>query len=66
MSTGAEREGPDYITHFFVSLGGVINCRMYKLTLSDYALVTLQLTVTLSDLVQRFIAGPPLFDGGGD
>jgi hypothetical protein len=39
------------ITYVFVSLGAVIICRLSKLTLSDQAQVTLQLTVCLSDLV---------------
>ena len=35
----------------FIFLGSVIICRLYKLALSDPAQVTLQLTVSLSDLV---------------
>jgi len=36
-----------------------IICRLYKVTLSDQAQVTLQLTLSLFDLVLRFLAGPP-------
>jgi hypothetical protein len=43
--------GPDNIAYVFVFLGSVIICQVYKLTLSDQAQVTLQLTVSLSDLV---------------
>ena len=39
------------VTYVFVSLGSVTICRLYKLTLSHQAQVTLQLTVSLSDLV---------------
>ena len=39
------------ITYIFVCLGSVIICRLNKLTLSDQVQVTLQLTVSLSDLV---------------
>jgi len=37
-----------------------IICRLYKVSLSDQAQVTLQLTVSLFDLVSKFLAGPPL------
>jgi hypothetical protein len=38
-------------------------CRLYKPTLSDQAQVTLQPTVSLSDFVQRLLAGLSLLDG---
>ena len=37
---------------------------MYKLDISDQAQVALQLRVSHSDLVYRFLAGPPLRGGG--
>jgi hypothetical protein len=43
--------GPNYVAYVFVFLGRIIMCRLYKLTLSDEAQVTLQLTVSLPDLV---------------
>ena len=43
--------GPDYVACVFVFLGSIIIRRLYKLILSDQARVTLQLRVTLSDLV---------------
>jgi hypothetical protein len=42
--------GLGYVAYFFVFLGGIIICRLYRLTLSDQAWVTLQLTVSPSDL----------------
>ena len=48
---------PEYVTHVFVFLGSIIICRLYKLTISDQAQVTVQLRVSLSDLVSRFLAG---------
>jgi hypothetical protein len=64
--TGAWRfgRGPGYIAYVFVFLGSIIICRRYRLTLSDQAQVTLKLGVSLSDLVQRILAGPPLLGGG--
>ena len=44
---------------FLLFLGSTVACRLYKLTLSYQAQVTLQLRVSLSDLVQRFLVGPP-------
>jgi hypothetical protein len=43
--------GPEYVVYVFVFLDSIIICRLYKLTISDKAQVTLQLTVSLSDLV---------------
>jgi hypothetical protein len=57
--------GPDYFAHVFAFLGSIIICRLYKLTLSRQAEVTLQLKVSLSDLVLKFLAGLPLLGGGG-
>lgn len=61
----ARRSGrrPDYIKYIFVFLGHTTICRSYKLTLSDQAQVSLQLTVWLSDLAERFLAGPLLLRG---
>jgi len=53
-----------------VSIGSTIIRRLYKLTLSDQPQVILQLTVGLSDLVQRFFCrsafagGPKNFSTG--
>jgi hypothetical protein len=51
--TGARRSGrgPAYVSYVFVFSGSIIVCRLYKLTLSDQAKVTLHLTVSLSDSV---------------
>jgi hypothetical protein len=49
--------GPDYVAYVFLFLCSIIICRLYKLALSDQAQVTLQLTVSLSDLVCRFVTG---------
>jgi len=55
----AFRKGPNiYVTYAFVFLGRIIICRLQTLTLSDQAHVTLQLKVSVSDLVQRLLAGP--------
>jgi hypothetical protein len=43
--------GPDYVAYVFVFLGSIIVCRVYKLTLSDQAQITLPLTVSFCDLV---------------
>jgi hypothetical protein len=37
--------GSDYVAYVYVFLGSIITCRLYKLTLSDRAQVTLQLRV---------------------
>jgi hypothetical protein len=42
---------PDYIAHIFVFVGNVVICRLYKLILSNNAQVTLQMRVSLSNLV---------------
>jgi hypothetical protein len=49
--------GPDFISYFCVSR---LNnyCRLYKLTFSDQTQFTLQMTISLSDLVLRFLGGP--------
>ena len=52
--------GLDDIAYVFVFLGIIIICRSYKLTLSDRAQLSRQLTVTFVDLVQIFLAGTPL------
>ena len=43
--------GPDCAAYVYVFLGTVITCRLNKLTASDRDQVTLQLDVSLSDLV---------------
>jgi hypothetical protein len=43
-------QGPQFVNVFLV-LGSTIICLLYKLTLSHQAQVTMQLTVSLSDLV---------------
>jgi hypothetical protein len=50
--------GPHYIAEICVLLRCIIICQLYKLILLHKAQVTLQLTVSLSDLVQRYLAGP--------
>jgi hypothetical protein len=63
---GAEGSpGPDCVAYVFVVLGGIIICRLYKLTLPGQAQATLQVTVSLSDLVKRDLDGPLLLGGGG-
>jgi len=49
--SGYTLPGPDYVACVFVFPDGIIICRFYKLTLSDQAQVTLQLRVSLSNLV---------------
>jgi hypothetical protein len=44
------------VTYVFVSVRSIIICRQY---LADQARVTPRLTVSLSDLVSRVLAGPP-------
>jgi hypothetical protein len=43
--------GPKYFAYVLISLHNIITWRVYKLTLSEQAQVTVQLTVRLSDLV---------------
>jgi hypothetical protein len=52
----------NYVAYVFIFLRITI-CWLYKSTLSDQALVTLQLRVSLSNLVSRFLASPPLLQG---
>jgi hypothetical protein len=49
--------GSSYVSYVFVFLGSIIISRLYKLTISDEAQVTLQLTVSLSELAYS-LAGP--------
>jgi len=51
---------PDYVACVFVFLGNIITCRLCKLTPLDQAQVTLQLRVSLSDVVKQFLGGLPL------
>jgi hypothetical protein len=55
--------GPDYVACVFVGLGIIIICRLYKLTLSNQIKITLQLRVSLSNVVQRYFVGPSLLGG---
>ena len=52
--------GPGYVAWIFVFIGSVIICQLYKLTLSEQAQITLQLTVSLIDLVLRILASTSL------
>jgi hypothetical protein len=45
---------------YVIFLGSIIIYRLYKLTLPDQAQFSLLLRVSLSDLVQIFLAIPPL------
>ena len=58
---GDSEEGPesDYFVHVFIFLGSIIICRLYTLHLSNQAQVTPKLKASLSDLVTRYLAGPP-------
>jgi len=49
---------------YCVFLGSVIICRLYMLTLSQLSHVTLQLTVSLSYIVQRSFSQSALAEGG--
>jgi hypothetical protein len=49
----------------YVFQGSIMLSALYKLTLSAQAKVTLQLTVSLSDLVERFLASALAGGGGG-
>ena len=64
---GGPEWGPEtvYVAHIFAFLDGIMICRLYILTLSDQAEVTLRLRVTFHfrGLVSRLLAGPPLFGG---
>jgi hypothetical protein len=55
--------GPNSIVYVFMCLGSVIIRQVYKLALSDAAQVTLQLRVSLSNLVSRFWSSPTLLGG---
>ena len=60
------RRGPNYVAYAFVCFVSTITCRLFKLTLSEKAQVTLELNVILSDLVLRFLAGVrPCWGMGG-
>ena len=48
---GHSGPGTDCVVYVFVFLNGIIVFRLYKLALSDQAQVTLQLRVSLFDLV---------------
>jgi hypothetical protein len=61
---GTGGPGPDYVAYVIVFLGGIIIHRLYKLTLPDQAQVTLQLTVSSPDLVQRRLPGPLMLGEG--
>jgi hypothetical protein len=52
--------GPVYVVYVFVFRGSIIICPMYKLPLSVQAQDTVSIRVSRSDLIERFLAGPPL------
>jgi hypothetical protein len=52
--------GPNCVSYVLVFLGSFSICQLYKLPLSDQTQVILQLRVSLSDEVSRFLACPPL------
>jgi hypothetical protein len=43
----------------FIFISSIIICRFFVLPLSDQAQVTLKLTASISDVVTRYLAGPP-------
>jgi len=49
----------------FVCIGSINICPLYKLNFSDPAQVAVHLKVSLSDLVSRLLACPPLLWWGG-
>ena len=51
IQKGAQDPQDPTVLHVFVYHGSIIICRPYKLTLADHAQVTLQLRVSVSDLV---------------
>jgi hypothetical protein len=55
--------GPDCVTYVFVFLGSTIICRLYKLTLSNQAQVTLQLRISLYDLGSALTGEKKIFYG---
>ena len=57
-------EDGGYVTDVFVLPDSTIVCQLHKLTLSDQAQVTLQLTDGPSDLVFRLLARPPFWRAG--
>lgn len=50
---------PKYFAYIFVFLTNIITYLLWKLTPSDQAKVTRQLRISLSDLVEGFLAGLP-------
>ena len=67
--TSARRSvsGPGARLHsicFFGFLGTTVVCRLYKLTPTDQAQVTLQFRLSLSDFVYIFLVGLPFWGGG--
>ena len=59
-AVGKGARDPYCIAYVFEILGGIIICLLYKLTFHTKPKSLLQLRVSLSDLVQRFSASPPL------
>ena len=53
--------GPDNVAYVFIFIGSIIICRLHKLNLTDKAQVTLQLRVSVSDLVMWYKVGSPLW-----
>jgi hypothetical protein len=58
---GRPEWGPTMLHIFMYFSGSIIICRLYKLTLTDQPQATLQLTVF--DITQIFVSGPPLLGG---
>jgi len=59
------RSGPDYVAYIVIFLSSNIIYRLYKLTLPAQTQVTLQLRVSLSDLLYISLADLVLLRGGG-
>jgi len=51
------------MVHMILFLSSIITCELYKLTLSNQAHVSPQLTVSHSEFEERFLAGLPLLQG---
>jgi len=54
LATPEGGPGPSYVAYVCVFRGNIVICRSYELPLSDHTQVTLQLGVSLSDLVRHF------------
>jgi hypothetical protein len=52
-----------YVAYVLVFLGSTITCRLYKLTISDKAIVTLQLTILPVRFSVKIVSWPPMLSG---